>query len=150
MAEPVPTTGTAVALGTLALEATLALTVQQILKREGISDPEKRVQARTEIDKALLQGVRRKKRLFFGAPIHDLERVMLTTSVAVEELHECYLDHCDLQKTGLHWGVLFSVYSGRGMGKSLSSLSLLLHKHSRAPKQGIFFGGKTIFETGDQ
>ena len=87
---------------------------------------------------------------FFGTHDTELQGISLTSSVAVEELHECYLNHCNLQKNGLHYGVLFSVYSGRGMGKSISSLSLLIHKHGRAPKRGIFFGGKTVFSSGDQ
>jgi hypothetical protein len=36
------------------------------------------------------------------------------------------------------------------MGKSLSSLSLLMHRHGRAPKRGIFFGGMTVFANGDE
>jgi hypothetical protein len=96
-----------------------------------------------------MEGVEKESRLFFGTHDEELERVTMTSSVAVEELHRCYLDHCDLQKGGSHNGVLLVVSSGRGMGKSLSSLSLLIHKHGRAPKRGIFFGGKTVFADGD-
>mmetsp|Transcript_2180 Transcript_2180/g.5021 ORF Transcript_2180/g.5021 Transcript_2180/m.5021 type:complete len:406 (+) Transcript_2180:95-1312(+) len=134
--------------GALVVEAALQAKVQQALN-DDLDDGKKRVAAAQQIDEKLNEGIEKNGRLFFGLNVAELENINLTSSVAIEEVHSRYLTHCDLQTLN-HQGAMYVVYGGRGMGKSVSSLSLLVHRHGRAPKRGIFFGGSTSFASGEE
>lgn len=136
-------------VGTLVAEASLQVAVQKILNKEDSEDGTKRFAAVNEVETRLKEGIKKQGRMFFGLNYPELSRCNLTSSVAVEEIHECYLSHCNVQKGRSHNGGLYFVYGRRGMGKSTSALSLLIHKHSRAPRRGIFFGGRTVFPNGN-
>lgn len=134
--------------GMLLIEAALQAKVQQALN-EDLDDGKKRVAAVEQINEKLKEGIEKKGRMFFGLNVAELGRINLTSSVAIEEVHSCYLRHCDVQ-TRVHNGAIYVVFGGTGMGKSVSSLSLLVHRHGRAPKRGIFFGGSTVFASGEE
>lgn len=136
-------------VGTLVAEAALQVAVQSILNTEDSPDDNKRFEAVCLVGTKLKEGIEKQGRMFFGLNHEELTRCNLTSSVALEEIHECYLSHCNVQKGLSHNGGLYFVYGRRGMGKSTSVLSLLIHKHSRSPRRGIFFGGRTVFPSGD-
>lgn len=134
--------------GVLIIEAVLQAKVQQALNGD-LDDGKMRVAAVEQINEKLKEGIEKQGRMFFGLNVEELGRINLTSSVAIEEVHSCYLEHCNVQLEN-HNGAMYVVYGGRGMGKSVSSLSLLVHRHGRAPKRGIFFGGSTAFASGEE
>ncbi|KAL3908522.1 MAG: hypothetical protein SGILL_008449 [Bacillariaceae sp.] len=136
------------------MEAALQAKVQQVLNNDDDLDDDgkKRVLAGKQINEKLKEGIDKKGRMFFGLNEEELgcRITNLTSSVAMEEVHSCYLRHCDVQPH-VHNGAMYVVFGGStGMGTSVSLLSLLVHRHGRAPKRGIFFGGRTSFGSGDE
>lgn len=136
----------------LSLEAEFQKRVKQALKSDdGLDDEDRALVAAEEVKETLKEGVEQKGRMFFGVSAEQLRYTNLTSSVAVEEVHSCYLRHCDNQsKDQHHHGAAYVIYEGDGMGKSMAVLSLLLHKHRNAPKRAIYFGGNDKFATGDK
>ena len=118
--------------GALTFEAALQTQVQRVLNDE-LDDGKKRVAAVEQIQEKLKEGIEKHGRMFFGLNAAELGLINLTSSVAIEEVHSRYLRHCDVQRLN-HHGAMYVVYGGKGMGKSVSALSLLVHRHGRAPK----------------
>lgn len=136
----------------IVLEIALAATLQKILTQPGLSEEEKAQQSFEAIEECLKNANDAGKRLFFDPAARKRLLWDVCHSVAIEEVHDCYFKQCDLQKKmgEISRGVLFAVYNRKGMGKSYGCLSLLVMKHSRAPRHGYYFSGATTFPTGDE
>lgn len=139
------------AAGLVVLELSLAAALQAVVSRPGLSEDAKAVECRAVILEALKDANDKKKRLFFAPALRRAHLEQLCHSVAVEELHDCYFKRCDLQrKSGVgQRGALFAVYGDKGMGKTFGCLSLLCMRHGRAPRQGYYFSGSSIYTSGD-
>jgi len=139
----------AFAVGGVLIEQTISAALQSILQSEQ-SDQAKAMNALETLANTLKNGVEQHSRLFFRV---DRELAYKAcNSVAVEELHECYFKRCRFQESDgrtQNWGGISVVYERKGMGKTLATLSLLTMKHGRAPKRGIYFGGATVYRSGD-
>lgn len=146
----------AAALGTVAaltklVEAAghVVISLGKILMNNNRSNEEKLTEAENLLKAEIAKGLRAKGRFFFGSARMDLK--FFSSSVAVEELHDCYFDQCTIQMAAdcvAHKGCVFVMYGVKGSGKSLSALSLLTMRHSQAPRLGILFGGRTFYKDG--
>lgn len=129
----------------------LAAALKRIEEDTDLSMLKKSCMTHDLIEKAIEQVFRTESRLFFSPNRQLGEQVV--NNVAVEAIHDFYLDTCQrMYVTGdlEDRGGIFTVYEDGGMGKSRAVLSLLLMKHGRAPKLGLWFGGsRTSFSSGD-
>jgi hypothetical protein len=132
----------------IVLEVTLAATLQKILAGQRMSREEK-AEKSTKAIQACLQG----KRVFLLQPgAGEIGWGDLCNSVAVEEVHDCYIARCEQQAFGgrVERGAVFVVFDRQGMGKSSALRALLVMKHSRAPEQGYYFSGHNAPRSGDE
>ena len=135
------------------MEIALAAALQAALTQPELTEDEKAIKCREAILQTLKKNAEGGKgRLFFDPKYREAHLKDLCHSVAVEELHACYFERCDLQaKLGVcDRGALFAVYGDRGMGKSYGLRSLLGMRHGRAPRQGYYFARSSIYKAGDE
>ncbi|KAL3907121.1 MAG: hypothetical protein SGILL_009000, partial [Bacillariaceae sp.] len=135
------------------LEIALAAALQAALTQPELTEDEKAIKCRDAILQTLKKNAEGGKgRLFFDPKYREAHLKDLCHSVAVEELHDCYFERCDLQAklSACDKGALFAVYGDRGMGKSYGLRSLLGMRHGRAPRHGYYFAGSSIYKTGDE
>jgi hypothetical protein len=141
------------AVGYVSLEIALAAALQKALSQPQLTDDEKAIKCRDAILQTLKKNAEDGKgQLFFDPKYSEAQLKDLCHSVAVEELHDCYFERCNLQaKLGVgDKGVIFAVYGDRGTGKSYGLRSLIGMRHGRAPRQGYYFAGTSIYKTGDE
>ena len=133
------------------IQGWLSNKLKEIEDARDMNDDEKRNVALGVIEGAIKRAQETGGRLFFNS-----SRTMgsqLVNSVAVEVIHNWYLDKCSTIYTAQNLGDrggIFTVFDDPGMGKSQALLSLLIMIHGRAPKFGIWFGGdNSSFRSGD-
>lgn len=113
------------------------------------NEQRQRQQAEEAFRKLVVEGLHTQRRIAFGLNLKYVQS--LTSSVAVEEVHACYLAQCSRQRSGgqANNGCVFVVYSLMGSGKTSATVALLAMKHSQAPKKALWFGGETSYASGD-
>ena len=125
-----------------------------VLKRDSKLDPQQKLELAEDQFRRLVHDALVNKtgtgRVAFG--LASIYTKSLTSSVAVQELHECYLKQCNRQYSGgvVNNGCVFVVYGVVGCGKSSATVALLAMKHGKAPKKAIWFGGETASLSGDE